>query len=68
MRQLNMKERDDLEHLVDIAGVGTLLSAIGEICFEKAEHIAANYQDRTTAKVWRIVGTRLTNFANKLDL
>jgi hypothetical protein len=44
--------KDQLEALIDKMGVDSVLSLIETICDEKAEHIEANWQDKTTARAW----------------
>lgn len=41
-----------LEALVDKHGLANVLSALARICDEKAEHLAVNWQDTASAKVW----------------
>jgi hypothetical protein len=41
-----------LETLIDKHGLAAVLSAMSEVCAEKAEHIRSNWQDRATAKPW----------------
>lgn len=41
-----------LEAIIDKIGLEMTMHAIGEICAEKAAHIALNWQDTATAKVW----------------
>lgn len=40
------------EEAIDAYGLQRTLEMIGEICWEKAEHIRANWQDKTLAKSW----------------
>jgi hypothetical protein len=59
MRDLNQAERNWLEAAVDGAGLSSVLMALSEICGEKAEHIATNWQDTKTAKVWATAEGRI---------
>lgn len=43
---------ETLEAIVDSMGLEATVRALAEICGEKASHIAMNWQDTTTAKVW----------------
>ena len=52
MRLPTQQEKDSLESLIDSMNLDTILGAIVNICYEKANHIEANLQDRATAKVW----------------
>lgn len=50
---------EDLEKLIDRDGLRPVLAAIAEICYLKAAHIAENWQDTATAKVWTNTGIAL---------
>ena len=52
MRDLDKDERVALEYVMDVCGVDEVLMALSEICGEKAEHIAVNWQDAGLAKRW----------------
>lgn len=41
-----------LEGMVDKAGLRNVLFALAHICGAKAEHVAVNWQDTTTARGW----------------
>jgi len=51
-RDLNQTERDQIESIIDATSVKALLEAISDICGEKSEHVASNWQDAATARVW----------------
>jgi hypothetical protein len=42
-----------LEGLVDNASLSEVLVALSDICRDKADHIAVNWQDNVLAKAWR---------------
>ena len=48
-----------LETLIDQHGLGTLLAALSNVCFAKAEHVQTNWQDKALAKAWSTSGKRL---------
>ena len=48
-----------VEGLIDSAGLGRVITAFAEICYEKAEHIRENWQDNVTARSWERVGNQL---------
>jgi len=52
---------DTLESLIDAKGIQTVLETIGQICSEKADHIATNWQDTGLAKEWDRLAARLVN-------
>lgn len=43
---------ETLEAIVDSMGLEQTVRALGEICGEKAAHIARNWQDTATGKTW----------------
>ena len=48
-----------LELLADQIGLANLLDQLADICAEKAEHVANNWQDATLAAEWRRAGAVL---------
>lgn len=52
--QMNYDElKIQLEALLDRSDPYSVLLALSEICQEKAEHIAENWQDASLARTWR---------------
>lgn len=45
-------DKDNLEQLIDQVGLPAVLTAIGEICSEKADHLRTNWQDVNMAREW----------------
>jgi hypothetical protein len=43
---------DHLEALVDAYGLPSVLDSLAEVCSLKASHLAENWQDTATAKLW----------------
>lgn len=43
---------DELEALIDKHGLVAVLRSIEAICFEKAEHVAVDWQNASLAKRW----------------
>ena len=43
---------DQIESLVDVGTVGSVLDLLAEVCSAKADHIRETWQDETTAEVW----------------
>lgn len=41
-----------LETLIDRNGLAAVLSALSQICSDKAEHLRSNWQDEASAKEW----------------
>lgn len=48
-----------VEELVDGTTLDAVLAALEETCYLKAEHLASNWQDRRTARMWHRTGKRL---------
>jgi hypothetical protein len=59
MRDLDKQEKDQLEALIDGCGLSSVLMALSEICGEKSEHVATNWQDKTLARDWAIAENRI---------
>lgn len=56
---LGKSEVVELEGMVDRASVAAVLEALGDICFEKADHLREAWQDYGAAKTWEKDGKRL---------
>ena len=50
-----------LEAILDSSKLSTVVQALGEICFAKAEHLQSNWQDRELAHIWERAGNKLVN-------
>jgi hypothetical protein len=53
------RDLEALEALVDKYDLKNVLNALVEICHGKAEHLAANWQDPVSAKLWTDAGRRI---------
>jgi CRISPR/Cas system-associated endoribonuclease Cas2 len=53
----------ELERLIDAEGLDIVLAAIREICYDKAQHIAVDYQDLALAKQWLAYGIKVNSAA-----
>lgn len=62
----NGKYIHNLESMVDSSSVRDLLEEIADICFEKAQHIRENWQDRVTAKTWDSDGNAIMKLAARM--
>ena len=49
---MRQPDKDALEQFVDAYGLSDVLSALSDICGDKAEHLRSNWQDRASANVW----------------
>lgn len=56
-----------LELILDRHGLANVLRMLAEIAGQKAEHIATNWQDASTAKRWDKAGSLLDLAAVKVD-
>lgn len=45
-----------LEGMIDRNSINGVLSALSEVCGEKADHLRSNWQDDATAKAWERAG------------
>jgi hypothetical protein len=57
---------EQLERLIDSQGLGSVLEMIREICYEKAEHIAVNWQDMPLAKWWIAKAIRVNSVVQSI--
>jgi hypothetical protein len=48
-----------IEGMVDRTSVAAVLEALGNICYEKAEHLREAWQDHGAAKTWEKDGKRI---------
>jgi hypothetical protein len=55
-----------LEGFVDSHGLDAVVSALADICAEKATHVRENWQDKGLARTWDKAGTVLAKAAAKL--
>jgi len=55
-----------LEAMVDHAGLRNVMWALAQICWGKAEHVQANWQDDQLARDWNANAAMLDSFAAKL--
>jgi hypothetical protein len=44
--------KDDTERILDRMALATFLEMVEEICHDKAEHLASNWQDDKAANRW----------------
>lgn len=58
---------ETLESLIDTHGLLHVITAIDLICNEKAEHIRANWQDKTTAKAWLRASDAIYTASKKIE-
>lgn len=56
-----------LEAMIDRNGLPAVIDMLATICGEKAEHLAATWQDASTAKVWDRDATLLRKLAVKVE-
>lgn len=57
-----------LEALVDKHGLLHVLTALENICNDKAEHLAVNWQDVDTAKVWCRAADAINKSLTEVDV
>ena len=53
-----------LEQLLDRNSLTGLLDALSEVCSEKQEHVATNWQDRALARIWGTAAYRVAECAH----
>ena len=57
---------DRLEAEIDKCGIRAVLEAISIICDLKAEHLASNWQDVTSAKAWVLWQLQIDRMLSKI--
>jgi hypothetical protein len=57
---------DQIEALIDRYGMSKFLFAVSEICYEKAQHVAVNWQCTTLAKEWCKDGNAIEKIASRV--
>jgi hypothetical protein len=62
-----MTGKDTLEMLVDKYGLNVVLEMLADVLGEKAEHVAVNWQDTVTAKLWDRTARQVQRLAETLD-
>lgn len=55
-----------LEQLIDMDGLVGIIDRIGQICAEKASHVAENWQDGALSGEWQVASERLQGVAAKI--
>ena len=56
---MNQSQKDELEILIDRTSLSSVVSAMSEICFEKAEHIRVSCIDPDLPRIWDSTGRKL---------
>lgn len=59
-------DMETIELMIDKYGLGEMTMALNVIAGDKADHLRANWQDKTSAKVWDRAATRLTAAARSI--
>jgi hypothetical protein len=49
---MTTNEAEALEALVDRYGLSAVISQLANVCDDKSQHIASNWQDNVTARMW----------------
>lgn len=57
---------EQLEAMIDRHGLLHVLTGLGLVCHEKADHIRANWQDKVTARAWDLDGNAIDRVAASL--
>lgn len=66
---VSSEARDRLELLVDGHGLANVLRALAEVCYLKADHIAANWQPTAhDARLWTAAGRYVDSAATMLPV
>ena len=63
---MEQKIMDDLEDLIDKKGLREVLESLCSICYEKADHVALNWQDKGLSRAWKKNGKILDKVSQNL--
>ncbi len=64
---MNQELFEQLERMVDKHAIEEVITALADVCAEKADHIAVNWQDHTLAATWSATSKELAAIASKLE-
>ena len=53
---LTPAQKTALEAMIDADDLSSVLDAVAEICYGKAEHLRSNWQDEIGGKIWERAG------------
>jgi hypothetical protein len=67
MPELSKQAIENLERIVDHYGLENLIRALAFICSEKSTHVAENWQDVKTAKVWMGYSVAIDGALSKIE-
>lgn len=59
------KDQETLEAMIDRLGLGAVLERIGQVCFDKEDHLSSNWQEQHAAKGWAEAGLRISELGQK---
>lgn len=65
---MNEQDKFNLEEMVDKHGLESVLEALSSICADKADHISANYDDRTLAGAWTASGLAIEEVIGEIKV
>lgn len=65
--KLNDTQLVELEKLIDVTSLASVVAALVRIAHEKAQHIRENYQDRVSAAPWNRAGNALERIESLLS-
>lgn len=68
MKTLTEKQKTDLETLIDNTSLASVLDALNNICYEKADHINSLYSDQIESKLWKKAGNVCEKTSNNLSV
>jgi hypothetical protein len=65
---MNTTDYAFIESLIDVYSLPVVLETIGDICNEKADHIAGNWQDNSLASIWLAAGALVHTAAGRKNV
>jgi hypothetical protein len=68
MAQIEQKEVDAIEAIIDRVGMAQFTEAISAIAVAKSIHVEENWQDKNLAKVWTRIARKFDKLIPALEL
>jgi hypothetical protein len=67
-KEMSDNKVDDLEaQFVDKYGIAGVLDGLSRVCWNKAEHLATNWQDENWARAYEKVARKLDSYRHTIE-
>lgn len=65
---MTREDKETVEAILNRTNLSSLLSAVGDICRDKAKHVMSSRQDRTLAIQWGIAADKIDRLSEHRDI